>query len=572
MMAARKKQGRRVRRRRSRITPRRWLPFVVLMGVAAGAVVVERTLDDDPVPTNAVELASTRLPVAAEPGALSTAWYCSGGTAQGDEGIAELSAVIANGSPEPTTARVAVVDSEGNEATTTVDVPAQGRTRVTASDVLTAEWVGMVIEVLGGDVAVEREVVGPNGYDVSPCSSNAATEWFVPSGSTEIGAQEYLLLFNPFPGATSVDIDFATDEGALSPRPLQGLSVAGRSVRLVPLESLPARRAEIATRVAARSGRLVVDRVQIYDGTGDPMTGRGDDAVDTDPPRGVASTTAIPEASVRWLFPHARADEGTRTKVAVFNPGERTAEVDVIITYEDPTRMPEVEPVALTLPAGEQRTVDLTDVPGIEVGADFTVAIDSFGVDGVRAQPVVAEQLVFNRVRTLAPEPTDEVPDGEAPPEGEEVPEGEAPPDDPGTGDGVPPEQQGPTTEFVPGFAVVPGASVAATEWFLPSRGGTSTRRAAVVVANPSAAAIEVTVEAVVDGRREPVEGATVKIPGHDRRTLDLSGLGASPALRISADGPVVVAASSVSTAGLGASVSLASPMPSTVVLLPPLR
>lgn len=590
-MATKKPQARRVRAKRRRITPRRWLPFVVLVALAAAAFFVNRSLTDDPPTSAVVKVASTRLPVAAESGALSTAWYCSGGTAVGEDGIAELSVVIANAAAEPTTADVTVVDEDGGQEATTIDVPAYGRTRVTAADVLRGEWVGMTVEVLGGDVAVEREVVGPNGYDVSPCSSHAATEWFVPSGSTVIGAEEYLVLFNPFPAATSVDVSFATDEGPLAPRPLQGLTVAGHSVRLVPIDSLPARRAQIATRVEARSGRLVVDRLQIYDGTGDAMGGEGADAATSPPPRGLAASSAIPQAALQWVFPQGRNDVDVRNQVAIYNPGTDTAEVDLLITFEDPTRTPEVEPVAVTIPAGEQRLVDLTDVAGLEQGLDYTIGVVSFGIDPVPAQPVVAELLTYNGVRDLAPVgASDDEVTGETPPEdrvAEQPPSddiGEQPPDDSestgdgappeeieSTGDGAPPEELG-GTEFVPGFSVVPGAPVAASEWLLPSRGGTKDRGADVVVSNPSMATVEVTVHEVVDGRHQPVEGATVKIPPRDRRSLDLAGVGASSALVVRADGPVVVTATSVSTAGLGTSAALASPLPDTVVVLPPLR
>ena len=580
-MAVKKPQARRVRAKRRRITPRRWLPFVVLVALAASAFVVERSLTDEVVPSNAVSLASTRLPVAAESGALSTAWYCAGGTAMGEGGRAELSVVIANAAADPTTADVTVVDEAGDAKSTAIEVPAFGRIRVTASDVLKAEWVGMTVEVLGGDLAVERHVVGPSGYDVSPCSSHAATEWFVPSGSTVIGAQEYLVLFNPFPAATSVDISFATDEGALVPRPLQGLTVAGRSIRLVPTANMPARRAQVATRIRARSGRLVVDRLQVYDGSGDAMTGQGADAATSPPPKGLAASSAIPQAALRWVFPHGRNDVDVRNQVALYNPGTGTAEVDVMVTFEDPTRRPEVEPVAVTIPAGEQRLVDLTDVVGIENGLDYWVGIDSFGIDGADAEPVVAEMLTFNWVRDLAPAaPIDEGTGGEVAPgdttgAGTEQPPsgdvGEQPPDGESTGDGAPPEALG-STEFVPGFSVLPGAPVAASQWLLPSRGGTETRRADIVVVNPSLSPVEITVAEVADGRRQPVEGSTIKIPARDRRRLNLAKAGEVSALVISADGAVVVEATSVSTTGLGSSTALASPLPDTVVVLPALR
>lgn len=530
---ARRRAGRRARRV-NRITPRRWLPFLALLAITAGAVVLAQQ-DSEPVPVGAVVVPSARLPVAAQPDALSTAWYCAGGTAQGPDGPAELSVVIANEAGRGATADVVVVGSNGERRRTSVEVPATGRTRVVGSDILKSEWIAMTIEVLGGRATVEREVTGPHGVDVSPCSTNASARWYIPSGSSVRGATEQLALFNPFPDATSVDISFSTDEGRRSPRALQGLSIPGRSLRMVPAENFPARRPEIATKLAARTGRIVVDRVQIYDGTGDPAAGSGDNAVATPAPEGLASTAAIPALSSRWLFPEVIKSPGTRTQVAVFNPSGSEAEVDLVITYEQPDRSPPTEPVQLTVRAGEQRLVDLTDLADIAEGIGFTVDIRS--LQGV---PVVAEQLVFGAVPT-APAP-------------DEAPAGEAPPDAPVT----------------PGYAVVPGSPIAASAWLLASRGGSTARVASVVVANPGAAKVSVQVDQIVEGKRSAVKGATVTIPARDRRTLDLRAAAINPALLIRAEGPVVVGHSAVVADGIGVVWALATPLPETVVALPP--
>ncbi|MBX3287570.1 MAG: hypothetical protein KF703_19645 [Actinobacteria bacterium] len=548
-----RRQAARHARRVRRITPRRWLPFVALLAVVAGAVVVSRQ-DQAPDPVrDRPPAAATRLPVASRADALSTAWYCAGGSAQGPGGPAELSVVIANAESEGTTAEVTAVGSEGGRATTTVAVPADGRVRVVAADLLTDAWVGLTVEVLGGRATVEREVEGPLGFDASPCSANAATRWYVPSGSTVRGAQLDLVLYNPFPDDTSVDITFATDQGIRSPRALKGFAIPGRSLRVVPQDALPSRRPEVAATISARTGRLVVDRVQRYDGTGDAVPGTGADPVATPAPVGLASTAAVPARADRWIIPDAMVVEGARTQVAVHNPGTRTARVDVVIAHEDPARYPEVEPVQLTVRPRSEEVVDVTQVVGITPRAPFTVDVRS--LDGVT---ITAELLSFG---ALAPA-DDAAPAEDAPPPGDEAEAG---------GEAEAGEAEVAPAEAVPGFAVVPGAPVGATTWFLASRGGSLRRSAAVVVANPGSAPVAVRVTELTDGRRDDVAGASVTLAPGDRRVLDLSTGATSSALLVRADGPVVVGHSLVGRQGRGVAQALGTPFPESVRPLPDL-
>lgn len=106
------------------------------------------------------------------------------------------------------------------------------------------------------------------------CAWAASNRWYLPSGTTLRGATLHLALFNPFPDPTSVDISFATDEGPISPWALTGMAVPARSLRVVTVEN-PSRRAEVATTITTRTGRIVVERLQIYDGTGDSVAGSG---------------------------------------------------------------------------------------------------------------------------------------------------------------------------------------------------------------------------------------------------------------------------------------------------------
>ncbi|MGN6695252.1 MAG: DUF5719 family protein [Aquihabitans sp.] len=501
------------RRRARRLTPRRWLPFAALLAVIVGAVMVSSEEPSKPPATTDPVLDAARLPAVSAADAISSTWFCAGGTATGEGGIAEMTLVLANDAPRGAKAEVTVMGEAGKEATEKVDVPAHGRARVDASKLLEGEWIGAVVEVQGGRVAVDREVTGPSGYDSAACSSTAGDHWFVASGATNREAEEYLSIFNPFPDAASVSISFATDTGPRTPRSLRALSIPGRSVRTIRLNDTITNRSAVAATVVARSGRVVVDRVQTYGGCGDAIGAMGI----AYPPQGLVSTPASPVRAPRWILPGIRVSEGVVNQIAVYNPGSQTAEVDVVFTPEQPKLNPEIEPAALTIRPREQVVITLDDLPGMLPDTDLWVDVRS--LDGV---PVVAERLSFF---------------------GEDAP------------------RQGATATL--------GSPIAATDWMVPQGGATKARATTVQVANPGDRSAEVTIITLSGGDRAVLRSG-ITIPPGDRRSLDLEGAGSGATVIVHSSRPVVVASSISLAEGPGISVQLASPFPESVVALPP--
>ena len=501
------------RRRARRLTPRRWLPFAALIAIVVGAVMVSAEEPSKPPSTVDPVLDTGRLPAVTADDAIASAFYCAGGTATGD-GVAEMTVVLANDAPRGAVAELTVVGEAGEQATTEVDVPAHGRARVVAAEVLEAEWVGAVVEVRGGRVSVDREVTGPDGFDAAPCSATANDHWYVPSGSTLRGAEEYPSIFNPFPDAASVSISFATDTGRRTPRALRAVAIPGGSVRTVKVSDTITNRASVSATVVARSGKVVVDRVQTYDGGGDAI-GAGEDTV---VPKGLVSTPASPIRAPRWIIPAARDSAGVVTQIAVYNPGSKTAEVDVVFTPQDPKLNPEIEPVALTIRPREQQIVDLADAQGMLPDTDLWVDVRS--LDGV---PVVAERLSFFR--------------------------------DPS-----------PRT----GATATPGSPVAATDWMVTQGGATKARTTTVQVVNPGDSSAIITVITLSGGDREVLESAAEEIGPGDRRSIDLEDAGSSATVIVHSSKPVVVGSSISMVDDPGISVQLGSPYPESVVALPP--
>ena len=82
-------------------------------------------------------------------------------------------------------------------------------------------------------------------------------------GTTVLGAEQWLTLFNPFPGDAVVDLTFFTDTGVEAPGDAQGVVIAGTSRLSIPVHDLVPRRDAVATRVTTRRGRVIAEQVQI---------------------------------------------------------------------------------------------------------------------------------------------------------------------------------------------------------------------------------------------------------------------------------------------------------------------
>src|SRR5690606_5607278 len=111
-----------------------------------------------------------------------------------------------------------------------VDLPARSRVAFRLADLVDAPLAGAVVEVDGGQIAVEHELNGDLGRATAPCSTTASPTWSFPWGVTTRGNRELLVFLNPFPDDATVDITFATDEGVRDTLRFRGFVVPGRSV------------------------------------------------------------------------------------------------------------------------------------------------------------------------------------------------------------------------------------------------------------------------------------------------------------------------------------------------------
>jgi hypothetical protein len=317
------------------------------------------------------DVAAFAMPEANGATALSSVWFCPAGIvkpAGGEHG----EVIIANPTEREVTAIVTVRRADGQQRSTEVDVPALGQARQDIATVLGGQAESVRVDADGGGVVVEHRLVGIGGSTSGACSPRASSTWYFASGVTQRGAREFVMLYNPFPAPAIVDFAFVTDEGAAEPPALVGFVVEGRSARLVDIGGNVRRQVHVATSIVARTGQVVAERVQAFDGTRHQ--------------EGIAVTLGAPSAGLEWTFPDGQVGPGTTELLSLYNPGEEEASVDVEVHLEEG----EAEPFQLTVPPGGFQTID--------VGADGRVApgvAHALVVRSLNSVPVVAERRII---------------------------------------------------------------------------------------------------------------------------------------------------------------------------------
>jgi hypothetical protein len=442
--------------RRSLVTR---LPAVVMIAaVLAGALAV----DDSPAaPSGAAgrpaDLRPERLMSASPPpDAGSSTWYCAAGTAA-DDGMADHTVILFNPTDEvraatlsaytgdiaPSTPPGDAVETDGTAGSTSaaarvvrrLDLPAHEQVQVRLADMVDAPLAAALVEVDGGGVAVEHRVAGPHGADTAPCASTAAATWHVAWGATTRDARDIVVLFNPFPSSATVDAVFTTEDGGREPVRFQGFPLPPGSVVGVDLGADVTRSEQVSATFTVRSGAIVVEHLQQYDGS-----------LGT---QGLSLTPAVPAAGETWVFadsvaaapspatpapdagpeddagdsddggdePDGQSGDGDEAaddapvpteRIVVYNPGEQRAEVDVSLVPMATGLMPAPQPFRVRVGPGDYQVVDYGAEARVAPGVQHATVVRS--TNGV---PVVAERVAVDQ--GTVPDGTQRTPRGETP-------------------------------------------------------------------------------------------------------------------------------------------------------------
>jgi hypothetical protein len=317
-------------------------------------------------------------PRAAPASATSSTWFCTGAQARPD-GQAVGIVVVVNAGRRALRGSVTVVPDKGSPRSVPLRVPGPGRAGVRLTDVVTADNASALVELDGGQVVAELVTQGPRGESVTPCASSASDTWYFAEGATTRDAAEVLMVFNPFPEDALADLSFSTETGRVVPQALAGLVVKGRGMLAVPVGDHVRRRAAVSTVVRSRVGRLVVARLQVFDGTGDV------------PRSGVSLALGAPVPRRAWYFPEGFAGDGVTERIHVFNPSAREARVEIDVLLDQG----EADPVELTVPALSRVTFTVNEEPRVPPNVGHASVVRA--ANGVA---VVAERTVEAQPQT----------------------------------------------------------------------------------------------------------------------------------------------------------------------------
>ena len=348
---------------------RRTPALVVLAAVlVAGGIADSRLGSDDP--DNDSTAISAQVPLAAPGSARSSAWYCPGAPVTGTSG--EGSVVIANAGNRRLTGAITVFPDRGDIRRAPLDIGPSGRAGIRLADLASSPYASAVVELDGGDAVAEVVAAGALGETVTPCTTSASSTWYFAEGVTTRDANEVLLALNPFPDDAVVDVVFSTEEGIVSPQALTGLSVRGQAMTSIRVGDFVQRRESVSVNLVARTGRLVVGRVQTFDGT----AGR----------KGLSVALGAAAPGPVWYFPEGLVADGQSERFHVYNPSREEAQVEVAIVLD----AGEAEPLRLTVPRESRLSVVAADESRIPKGVAHAVTVTT--VDG--SPDVVVERAI----------------------------------------------------------------------------------------------------------------------------------------------------------------------------------
>lgn len=336
------------------------------------------------------------VPVAAPIAAYSSSWFCAGAADSFESSPADAPSghvVVYDLTGRPETATVQIVTTAGAPVTDLVSVPAHGSAVVGETVSGGAAWAGAVVDV-DGSSAVEEVLTGLLGTVVGQCATSGSPDWYLPSGQTRVNADETVLLLNPFPTASIVDLSFTTNAGQEQPQDFESVEVPSEQLVAIDLGSHLRRRSAIATTVHARSGRIVAwsEEVVTPPTNGESILGTpaasaplADPAA---PISGVVLALGAPSTGTSWEWPDGLAGNGVDEQYLVYNPGAQTADVSLAIGLSEGA----AEPFSLTVGPGQVVPVVSEESPRIPAGSPHSALLTSTnGVPVVATRTVVAD-------------------------------------------------------------------------------------------------------------------------------------------------------------------------------------
>jgi hypothetical protein len=285
---------------------------------------------------------------------------------------------VSNLENRPVDVAVTLLRDKKGEVRRSIVVPA--RSAVDAAPAgRAAEGGAVIVEPFASRVVVDATNSGRNALASAPCATRPSSVWHFAAGTTVRGVEQWVVLLNPFGDDAVVDVSFFTDGGAENPGELQSLTVPRRSRIAIQVDQKVLRQRSVATTIHARVGRIVAQQTLLFG----PDSGRSGET------RSLGAVAAANE----WVFPSGRTAAGEVRTIAISNPGDLDAEVDVSVA---PASDVVIEPATVRVPRHTVANVQIGGCGNVQPPACLPVPPNVAYSAAVRATlqvPVVAEDL-----------------------------------------------------------------------------------------------------------------------------------------------------------------------------------
>lgn len=390
------------------------------------------------------------LPAVRPDGDLGSTWYCAAGTAAVPT---QHLLLLANPTKHPVAAHLTGFTAAGGLPPKDVEIPAGGPLVLNVAETLGDPTASVLVESPSPMLAVDHQLLAEHGADRDACVTSTSDSWAFPVLASTADAGVRLTLFNPFPGDAGVDVAIGLDTGTRVPSSLTGIVVPGGTSKVLDLGEAASRREQFTATVHSRSGRVVAEVAQNFDGS------KG--------PRGLRMASGVTAPAKRWAFAGGFTGAGASEHLVVQNPGRSAVHALVQVTpYGASKDAP--EPLQIDVEAGRHAVVDLSAESRIPGVGYHSIEVEADG-------PVVVGRA------TALSGPPDPVPDPAIV--------------------GRPP--------LTSGVALSTGTPVSAARWLVPSIDAGVDPNPVLLVHNPGDGIAVVTATALVAGTSTPIDRAT---------------------------------------------------------------
>ena len=355
---------------------RKPLVVLLLMASVAATVFIGKVYSPDIANVPITELETKFLMPSVVGNSLSSTWFCPGVPARDVKVKSEI--VIANPTQTPITGTITLLSSEEPATSSTLIVAPFSRGVFDATGGHKSQFISAIIELDSGQASVEQRIIHLAGDSVALCANETSDRWFFADGFTGAESEFDILLTNPFPDSTVVDLTFVTTDGKRQPALLKGIVLRGQSVTGISMGEQGARNESVlAVSVRATSGRFVAGKLQHF-------LGRGR--------LGFTSALGAPTTSRQWWFASGEKGAGVDEELVVFNPTEIDQSVSIAFLTGSAEALLR-EPLILTVPAGRVTTLSTSSLPAITNGR-YGILISSVTGDFISSNDETATEFV----------------------------------------------------------------------------------------------------------------------------------------------------------------------------------